>query len=100
MELKKINEILKNISRIKGSKTCDVPDLGKLVRIKKETIHEMIDGEEQGGWNEYEEIFSIPGEEIFLKLNIQTDSYGSNDHISKIQFVKESKKTVIVYEYE
>ncbi len=53
----------------------------------------------QGEYNEYSNIFQVIDEpEIFIKVTYQTDSYGSNDSLTSIQFVQGVKKTIEVFE--
>lgn len=55
----------------------------------------------QGEYNEYFKIYKIKEKpELFIKVTYNTDSYGSNDSIVNINFVKAKPKTVTIYEIE
>lgn len=48
----------------------------------------------------FEEVYDIGLEDgMFLKLYISSDSYGDNESINGVEFVKGKEKTVIVYEF-
>ncbi len=86
MELKEINSLLSDFKKLRILK-----------KIHQETIIEL-DGEgSQGDTNlKYEVYEAGPG--AFIKLTINSDSYGNNEFVAGLQFVNPSPKTVTVYE--
>jgi hypothetical protein len=93
MDYKKINSWLNNLTTANK----------KLKFVEKQIDHQGIpdnayDGS-QGNYNEYSNIFQVVSEpEIFIKVTYQTDSYGSNDSLTSVQFVQGVKKTIEVFE--
>jgi hypothetical protein len=81
MELSKINEKLKDLKRIRSQK-----DL--IEKSKKDNEDYMP---------EWDEVYPFEGE-YFIKLRIQTDSYGENENIISVQIVKEVIKKVSQFE--
>jgi len=56
---------------------------------------------DQGEMAEKWSVFDIGDPDgYFLKITEQTNSYGEERGVSKIEFVKGKEKTVITYEYE
>jgi hypothetical protein len=51
----------------------------------------------QGDTSVYHEVYPFDGE-MFIRLTINTDSYGYNEFINGIQFVKPIQKTVTMFE--
>jgi len=101
MDLKKINLVLANVSKIRRgqSRYNQVPE--ELVGITKvETkVQKEVNGEgEQGVEGVKFEIYELPFDNLFLKLEIRTDSYGDNERIEAIQFARATEKVVTVYE--
>jgi hypothetical protein len=90
MELERINEILSkidNIGSVKGIK-----------RISHDEPEDYYEEKYQGGESSQVSIYDIGEESIFLKVVRNTDSYGDNERVTSIQFVKPVRKEVIVYE--
>ena len=83
-ELAKLNPILK--------------DLRKLRRGQSEftQVVKQIDGEEEGEEGKSYEVFKIG--DVYVKLEITTDSYGDNEQITGIEFVKPIVKQVTDFE--
>ncbi len=90
-QLKSLNKILKDLHSIRNS--------GKRVeRIVVKDLSEY-DGGSQGDSSEIYEVYPIEGEEnLFIKLEIGSDSYGCNEYVSGIQFVQPTERTVTCYE--
>ena len=94
MELKQLNEILKNISS---------PNPKLLKYVEKQDISTPInfkygDGL-QGESNTFCRVYKILSEvDLYLKVNYYTDSYGRGEYINGIEFVKVAQKQVTVYE--
>jgi hypothetical protein len=94
MELKLINEVLADLSYPQGIKGVSLLD-----KVNTKERPDMQGGEPlQGGYDEYYKVFKLPVEGVFLKLTYRTDSYGDNDSLHSIQFVKETQKKVTIYE--
>lgn len=91
MNYKLINEQLSDIDALRSNQKK---------RISKEIIYE-VNGEngEQGQEGLAYEFFDIGLEDgVVLKMTITTDSYGDNETVSGIEFVKPIKKEVTVFE--
>jgi len=52
----------------------------------------------QGEYDEFDEIYKSPIDGIFIKLRVQTDSYGNNENVVGIEFVQAKQKVVDTYE--
>lgn len=93
MELKKLNELLKNL---------EYPDAKKLKYVQKDSIRtpisEMGEGM-QGDQNEWAVVYQVLGEnDLYLKIYYYSDSYGGGEYISGVEFVKPTEKVVTVFE--
>lgn len=91
MEIKQINECLANLSN---------PVATKGVKLVESVVIKGIDNPdgEQGESGEHYRVYSTPVPEIFMKITYGTDSYGDNEYITTVAFVKQSEKSVIIYE--
>lgn len=98
MELTKINELLSNIGN---------PRSNKALRFEtREEGHQGVSSNSYGGYHgvqgeydSYSLIFKVVDEtHVYLKFTYQTDSYGSNDFISSIQFVQPTECKVTDFE--
>ena len=57
-------------------------------------------GEEEMIYN-WEEVYDVGLEDgMFVKLNIQTNSYGYDEFIVGLEFVQAQEKKITVYEYK
>ena len=79
MDYRKINDILR--------------DIGSLRNKKIETIQPQYEGD-----SIHYEICSTDKDDIFVKIQISTDSYGGSESITGIEFVKPVEKRVYNYE--
>lgn len=88
MDYKKINEKLKNLDNFRyESKPVFTNEPNSV-------------GEEETIYN-WEEVYDIGLEDgMFVKLNIQTNSYGYDESIVGLEFVQAQEKKVTVYEYK
>jgi len=87
MDYKMLNETLKDLRKLRRGKTEFT-----------EIINE-IDGEgDQGEEGLKYEVYHIPKTEFYIRLEIRTDSYGDNQSVTGIQFVKPTEKIVKVFE--
>lgn len=88
-----LNSILKEISVLRYGNT---PKGWKLVQTN---INYEINSDygEQGSSNDIDRVYVTP-EGYYLKINFGSDSYGYNEFIQKIQFVKPKETRVTVYE--
>lgn len=94
MEIKKINEILSHIGEM-------VYDYGsnpykKVIDICDNKVDKYIGS--RGEYNTITRVFDLNSDNLFLKIELQTDSYGNNELISSIQFVKPIVKQVTDFE--
>lgn len=102
MDLKKINLVLANITKIRNNSNRynKLPDeLNGITRVETK-VEKEINGEygEQGEEGLKYETYQLPFDDLFLRLEIRTDSYGYNERVEAIQFAKVTEKTVTVYE--
>ena len=83
MEIKEINKILSNLS-------CMISDYGKNPYNK---VLDTRDGtcsqnESQGEYDTITRVYDLKQDSLFLKIVIHTDSYGNNEYLNRIEFVK------------
>lgn len=90
MEIKQINEILKNVFNYPSSKGYT-----KVLDEKPSTYHEE---KYQGTEDTRIEIWDLHQDNLLVKLDYTTDSYGDNERLTNIQFVKPITKSVTDYE--
>lgn len=87
MELKKLNNWLGDLSKLRSNNTAVKHDITK-----------VLEGEgEQGGSGESFEVYHLEGD-LHIMLRINTDSYGDNEFVAGITFVKAKEKTVTSFE--
>jgi hypothetical protein len=88
MNYTKLNELLKNLETYRYNQK----------RLQKDVVKE-ITGEIQGEEGLWFEVYKLDFEEdLYIQLEIRTDSYGECERIVGIQFVKPTEKTVTVFE--
>lgn len=97
MDYKQINEILSNISNPNSNNS--------LIFVEKQNKHMGVSDNSyysdgvQGESDQYVKIFKLKSDnEIYVAFEYETDSYGDNERVTSIQFVKPANKTVINYE--
>ena len=100
MDYKKLNEILSQSYLL----TNEFSQKPKYLEFTEKLVGHHMDGNEsQGDYNEYFTIWKIKdpefGEGMFIKATVHTDSYGDNEFVKGIEFVKGKSKTVTIYEY-
>ena len=89
MDYKKLNEVLKNLDTLRYSKEA----------LHKEVIKEVNGGYEELG--EFYEVYDVGLQNgVFMKVQYLTDSYGDNERVGGVEFVKAKEKTVTAYAYE
>lgn len=91
MDYKLLNKLLANLHH---------PDTTVLRFVERRSVHEGIeDGQsEQDEYNSYIRVYEIIGEaDLFLMIEWRTDSYGDNDFIYSIQFVKPKEVKKVEY---
>ena len=92
--LKQVNEILSDLEGIRRSWNKRTG----YSQVNKEILKEIMEGGEQGENGEYTEVYSTPLKDLYLKFQINTDSYGDNEYITSVQFCHIITKEVQVYE--
>lgn len=105
MVLKQINLVLANVSKIRSysnnpTRYNAIPDeLKGITKVETKIEKEITNSDgEQGEEGLRYEIYQLPFDDLFLKLEIRTDSYGYNERIETIQFARATEKVVRVYE--
>jgi hypothetical protein len=90
MDYKKLNKLLEDLQQFRHTNSSKL--------VERITISE-VDKEygSQGETSVYHEVYPLDGE-MFIRLTINTDSYGYNEFINGIQFVKPIQKTVTMFE--
>ena len=90
--------------------TISLKDLQDLLKNKRQYLQsttkghigipEGYDDGSQGEYNESFKFYKHPGlpEGVFMRETYQTDSYGSNESLTNIEFVKGREKTIKVFE--
>jgi len=94
MDIKFVNEILADFRNIRSSWKND-----KWTKVS-EKVSKEIEGEgEQGEEGEATEVYqSKLYPSIYVKFELRTDSYGDNEHVIGVQFVKPIIKEVTDFE--
>lgn len=95
MDYKLLNDLLKNLNNY------ELGDNKELTYVSEGKTHTGItDGDGyEGEYNEYQKVFKVNKlEDIYIKFTIRTDSYGGNDYVHSIQFVKPTVKTIQLFE--
>lgn len=94
MELKEINKILSDIeSLIDGNR-----------KLPYEKVVDTRDGDcansdgIHGKYDTITKVYDLGQENLFLKIVAKTDSYGYNEHLTSIQFVKPVIKQITDFE--
>jgi len=89
MDYSKVNKMLENLLALRNQKP-----------YQKDVLKEIKNPD--GGQGEEgltHEFYEVKGEEnLFIRLTITTDSYGDNESIQGVQFVRPKEKTVTVFE--
>lgn len=88
MDFKQLNELLKDLSRIRNNNE----------QISKDVIHTIEDEGNQGDEGVSYEVYKIPYDNLYVRLTIKTDSYGDNEYVSGIEFVQPIEKTIQTFE--
>lgn len=87
MDFKQLNELLKDLESIRNNE-----------QISREVIHEVEDVGNQGDEGVSFEVYKIPYDGLHVRLKITTDSYGSNEKISGVEFVQPIEKVITTFE--
>lgn len=87
MDYKQLNDLLGDLQNLRNTK------------YEQRIVEHEIDGEgSQGDEGLSYEVYKVPFEEgLFLKLKITTDSYGDNESIAGVEFVKPIEKKILQY---
>lgn len=90
MDYNRLNKLLEDLQVFRHTNRTKL--------VERITLKE-IDQEygSQGDTSVYHEVYPFDGE-MFIRLTINTDSYGYNEFINGIQFVKPIQKTVTMFE--
>lgn len=91
MDYKKLNSWLNNLNFINSK---------DLEYIEKQVIKEIKDPDgEQGEEGVFYKIYRIKSEDnLYLRVEYYTDSYGYGEFIRGVQFVQPKEKQVVIYE--
>ena len=87
MELKQINEILRDIESIRTKRNL----------LENTTVNPNFSSTESGSDTKLE-TYKIDNSELIIQLRFETDSYGNNEFIAGIQFVKPIEKIITSFE--
>lgn len=89
MDYKAVNEVLGELRVLRQKNNL----------VERIVVNE-INGDEgsQGEENEIYEVYKTQIEGVFVKLKIASDSYGDNEFVDGIQFVRPTEKVVTSYE--
>jgi hypothetical protein len=82
-----INKALLDISELRTGRLFK-----RVLQDKRE------EGECEGSYTEFTEIYCLEENELYLKLILRTDSYGDNTAVESIQIVKPVIKTITDFE--
>ena len=88
LELSEVNKILSNFHNLRRGKAENI-----------ETVRKVNgDYSSQGETGLSYEVYKTPIDGVYIKLEIITDSYGDDEIINGIEFVKPIQKTVTIFE--
>lgn len=90
MDLKKINEILSDLSEYELKR--------KFKQVENNESRGYWDEKSQGDEGEKTEVYDLSEGGLFLKIVRTSDSYGSENGISLIKFCESKTKEIQVYE--
>lgn len=88
MDYKKLNEMLKDLNKLRNSSKM----------VEKPVVKDLNGREEQGESSEIYEIYPTDEKDIFIRLTINSDSYGDNEFVNGIEFVSPIQRQVTNYE--
>lgn len=89
MDYKEVNEVLGELRVLRQNNNL----------VERTVVNEITsDGGSQGESNEIYEVYKTKIEGVFVKLKISYDSYGYNEFVDGIQFVRPTEKTITTYE--
>lgn len=91
MDYKLINEALSDIPSLRCGYT-------KFKKVASNKTDNLRGGESEGDYDEITEIFSLGVDDLHIKLEIRTDSYGDNEFVYSIKIVKPVVKTITDFE--
>jgi hypothetical protein len=90
MDYNQLNKLLEDLQQFRHTNNSKL--------VERITLKEIDhDYGSQGDTSVYHEVYPFDGE-MFIRLTINTDSYGYNEFINGIQFVKPIQKTVTMFE--
>jgi len=92
MDYKQFNEKFKDLETFRRTNRSALVE-----KITEYEIDNSYGEGEQGAVGIFHEIYPWDGE-VFLKLTFNTDSYGDNEFVNGIQFVKPVQKMVSSFE--
>ena len=87
MTFQELNEKLRDLQKFRLSKD----------RISREVVKEIDDYGSQGDSGIAYEIYPTSDPEVFIKLTINTDSYGDEEFVGGIEFVQKITKEVTTW---
>jgi len=90
MDYNRLNKLLEDLQVFRHTNRTKLVERITLKEVDK-------DYGSQGDTSVYHEVYPFDGE-MFIRLTINTDSYGYNEFINGIQFVKPIQKTVTMFE--
>lgn len=90
MSYELINEALSNIPQLRYGK--------KFQKVASNIVDNLRGGESQGDYDEIIEIYSLGVDNLHIKLELRTDSYGENEFVHAIKIVKPVVKTITDFE--
>ena len=87
LNLKELNEIVNDFRKLRNNRS-----------VYPRVEHISLNKEDYSGSQVVAyEVYKL-SDDLFVKLSIQRDSYGDNESVAGIQFVKPTTKTVTNYE--
>lgn len=87
---KQINEILSNLNSYSLDK--------KFKKVQDQTPDNYHEEKNQGEEGQRTVVYDVKLEGVYLKVTYVTDSYGDNETVGGIEFVKPQTKQVVVFE--
>jgi len=87
MDYKTLNSVLKDLRKLR-----------RTTKLASDVVRKIDENGEQGEEGLSYEIYPLPINGIFIKLTITTDSYGNDERVSGVEFVRPLQKTITNYE--
>lgn len=90
MNYKKINEVLKDLNGWNLSK--------KYTKVSENVPEDFSQEKSQGDTSVKSIVYKLDFDDLYLRVDIESDSYGEGETLTSVQFVKPVQKTITDFE--